>query len=71
MAKDVYAKEQHQLEKAIQKVLAAIAELGELRDAPMWPSQIDLLKKAIFDLEDRMSDDRGVVNQLIKNPTNR
>ncbi|MER8608384.1 hypothetical protein NKH48_32705 [Mesorhizobium sp. M1233] len=66
MAKDIYAQEQIRLQKAIRNVVKAIAELGELRDAPTWENDMAILKKAILDLEDRMSDDRGMVNQLMK-----
>ncbi|MER9223777.1 hypothetical protein NKI48_34025 [Mesorhizobium sp. M0644] len=67
MAKDIHAQEQIRLERVIKKLIAVIAELEELRDAPMWPNQMDALKKAVFDLEERMSNDRGLFHQ----PSNR
>ncbi|GLS35371.1 hypothetical protein GCM10010869_09590 [Mesorhizobium tianshanense] len=54
------------IEKLIRKLHEVIAELAAL-DHPMWPAQMDGLKKAVFDLEERMANDRGMFHE----PTNR
>ncbi|RWF64854.1 hypothetical protein [Mesorhizobium sp.] len=65
MARDKTAVEQQKLEKTIQRIVTDIAELHhDLRNAPMWPDQVDRLKKAIFDLEERIANDTGLMNQL-------
>lgn len=71
MAKDKIAAERHRLEKAVQRIVADIAELHhDLRNAPMWPDQITQLKNAILDLEERIANDQSITSQLL-NPTNR